>query len=204
MMRPIVVSADTESPQPWILAEAAAVIRSGGIVGFPTETFYGLGAQAWCSEAVRRICAVKGRPAAKPILVLVDSVAMAESLVEEIPSQARSLMDQYWPGPLTLVFRARTNVPTELTAGTGTIGIRLPAHRIACGLVSAAATPVTAPSANLSAAPPPTTAHELRSSLGGHIDLIVDGGRTAGGPPTTLVDVTVHPYRVLRLGKVRL
>jgi L-threonylcarbamoyladenylate synthase len=138
------------------------------------------------------------------MLVLVDSVAMAESLVEEIPSQARSLMERHWPGPLTLVFRARPEVTPEVTAGTGTIGIRLPGHRLALGLVRASGGPVTAPSANPSDASPPTTAGGVLAVFDGRVELVLDGGETAGGLPSTVVDVTVDPPRVLRAGAVAL
>ena len=194
---------DSDAPEPWLLAQGADVLRQGGVVAFPTETFYGLGADAWQPEAVRRVFEAKGRPESKPLLVLVSSVLMAESLVEEIPSQARSLMDRYWPGPLTLVFRARARVPPEVTAGTGTIGMRIPGNRIARGLVHAAETPITAPSANLSGASPAVRADEVVHALAGRIDLVLDGGATAGGPPSTVLDVTANPFRVLRPGAIR-
>jgi L-threonylcarbamoyladenylate synthase len=186
------------------MAEAAAVLAAGGLVAFPTETFYGLGADARNPEAVRRVFKVKGRPPSKPVLVLVDSVAMAESLVETVPSQARMLMERHWPGPLTLVFRSRPGVGEDLTAGTGTVGIRMPGHPVALALVRALGAPVTAPSANPSGGPPPTTASDVLSALDGRIDLVLDGGATGGGPPSTVADVTVDPPRILRAGATRL
>lgn len=180
------------------------MLRARGLVAFPTETYYGLGADARQSVAVQRVFEVKGRPASKPMLVLVDSVAMTESLVEEIPSQARALMERHWPGPLTLVFRARPDVSPDVTAGTGTIGIRLPGHLLARGLVQALGGPVTAPSANLSDAPAPTTAAGVLATFEGRIELVLDGGETAGRWPSTVVDVTVDPPKVLRAGAVAL
>jgi len=182
----------------------AGVLSSGGLVAFPTETFYGLGAHALDPAAVRRIFEVKGRPETKPLLVLVDSIKMAESLAEEISDAARDLMAKHWPGPLTLVFKATASVPNELTVGTGTIGMRIPRHPVAFGLIRAAGFPVTAPSANLSGAEPPTMAAEVRRALNGKIELIVDGGATTGGLPSTILDVTVTPPRLIRKGALEL
>ena len=195
---------DPVHPQESVLKEAAGVVLKGRLVAFPTETFYGLGAHALAAGAVRRIYAVKGRPEVKPLLVLVDSVRMAESLVKEVPAAALALMARYWPGPLTLVFRAMPNLPEELTAGTGTIGIRMSGHPVAFELVRAAGVPITAPSANLSGEEPPTTAAEVRRAFDGKIALILDGGATTGGLPSTIVDVTVIPPRIIRPGALEL
>jgi L-threonylcarbamoyladenylate synthase len=184
------------------IAEAAAVLRNGGLVAFPTESFYGLGADALNADAVARVFRAKGRPDSKPLLVLVNSVAMAETLVVEIPSGARELMARHWPGPLTLVLNAAPHLPAGLTAGTGTIGIRLPGHAVARALVEAARVPLTAPSANPSGAPPPTTVSAVQSYLDGVVDLILDGGNTAGGAGSTIADCTSWPPRVLRQGRV--
>jgi L-threonylcarbamoyladenylate synthase len=170
------------------------------LVSFPTESFYGLGANALDPGALMRVYRVKGRPESKPLLVLVDSVKMAESLAAEIPAAARDLMARHWPGPLTLVLRARQDLPAELTAQTGTIGIRMPGHPVALGLVRAAGVALTAPSANPSGEPPPTTAQEVLEGLQGSIDLILDGGPTAGGLPSTVLDVSVTPPRLIRQG----
>ena len=183
-----------------MLDEARVVLLRGGLVAFPTETFYGLGANATDREAVRRVFQMKGRPESKPLLVLVDSVKMAESLALEVSDLARHLMAACWPGPLTLVFRAAPELPVELTAGTGTVGIRVPAHPIALGLVRAAGLPVTAPSANPTGAEPPTTAEHVRRFFEGSIDLILDGGPTPGVRPSTILDVSVSPPRLLREG----
>ncbi len=186
------------------LAPAARVIRKGGLVAFPTETFYGLGANALDPEAVERVFRAKERPAEKPLLVLVDSHAMAETIAWEIPVHARTLIERYWPGPLTVVLRARPHVPVVMTAGTGTIGVRVSSHPIALALVRAAMLPITAPSANAHGAPSPRTADEVRSGLGTRLDLVLDGGRTPGGPPSTIVDATVEPMRVVRRGAIAL
>jgi L-threonylcarbamoyladenylate synthase len=183
---------------------AATVLRQGGLVAFPTETFYGLGADALAPVAVRRILEVKGRPEGKPLLVLVDSLAMVESLALEVPARARALIAAHWPGPLTLVLRARPHVPAGVTAGSGTVGVRLSAHPIARALVRALGRPVTAPSANPTDAAPPTTADRVLDYFQGRIELVLDGGATTGGEPSTVLDVTLDPPRVIRAGAVRL
>jgi len=197
-----IVKVDPVQPDPSVMGDAGALIETGGLIGFPTESFYGLGANALDARAVARVFAVKGRPEAKPLLVLVDSVAMAESLATEISSGTRDLMARHWPGPLTLVLTASGRVPSGLTGGTGTVGVRMPGHALARALVAAAARPVTAPSANPSAAPPPTTAEAVRQYFAGRMELILDGGATAGGAGSTVADCTVWPPRILRQGPV--
>lgn len=193
---------DPVNPEASALREAAGVLGQGGLVAFPTETFYGLGALALDSGAVGGVYRVKGRPESKPLLVLVDSVTMVKSLALEVPEFARQLMAAHWPGPLTLVFKARPDVPPEVTARTGTIGIRMPGHPVALGLVRVVARAVTAPSANLSGGVPPTAAEGVRAQLDGMIDLILDAGETRGGEPSTIVDVSVASPRIIRRGAV--
>jgi len=195
---------DADRPDPEALDAAAAVLRSGGIVAFPTESFYGLGADALAPAAVRRIFAIKGRPDGKPLLVLVDSVEAALALAVEASAGARTLMAQHWPGPLTLVLRAAPTVPVEVTAGSGTVGVRVPGHAVARGLARAAGRPLTAPSANPSGGAPPTVATEVARYFEGQLDLILDGGATAGGEGSTVADCTVWPPRILRQGPIRL
>ena len=198
-----VVGVDPASPAAAAIDEAAAVLRADGLVAFPTETFYGLGAAALRPSAARRVCEVKGRPEGKPLLVLVDSIAMTERLATTISPRARALMARHWPGALTLVLPARPEIPTEVTAGTGTIGVRLSAHPVARALVAALGGPITAPSANPSDRPPPTTAAAVVAYFGDALPLILDGGATAGGEPSTVLDVTVEPPRVIRAGAVK-
>ncbi|HEY2991343.1 MAG TPA: L-threonylcarbamoyladenylate synthase [Methylomirabilota bacterium] len=198
-----VVAVDPHAPAAAAVEAAAAVLRADGLVAFPTETFYGLGAAALRPAAVRRIFDVKGRQEGKPLLVLVDSIAMVERVTTDVPPRARALMDRYWPGALTLVLRARADVPFEITAGSGTIGVRLSAHVVARALVTALGGPVTAPSANLSGRPAPTTAAEVVAAFGDTLPLVLDGGATPGGRPSTVLDVTVDPPRVIRAGAVQ-
>jgi L-threonylcarbamoyladenylate synthase len=181
---------------------AGALVAAGGLVAFPTESFYGLGADALDAGAVARVFAVKGRPDDKPLLVLVDGIEMAAGLAAAVPDGARALMARHWPGALTLVLRAAARVPAALTGGTGTVGVRMPGHAVARALVAAAARPVTAPSANPSGAPPPLTAAAVRGYFEGRVELILDGGPTAGGAGSTVADCTVWPPRVLRQGPV--
>ena len=197
------VAIDPRAPRAEFLVESARVLAAGGLVAFPTETFYGLGAAALDRTAVRRVFALKGRPESQPLLVLVDGVAMATSIAE-IPSPAHALIARYWPGALTLIFRARANVPNEVTASTGTVGVRWSSHPVASGLAAALGAPITAPSANPTGATPPMSARSVLAAFPDTIDVVLDGGCTAGGLPSTVLDVTVDPPRVIRAGAVRL
>ena len=202
MSRPARLVVDASRPAPAALETAARVLRGGGLVAFPTETFYGLGARALDAAAVARIFEAKGRPGDKPLLVLVDSLAMVDRVAGEVPARARRLMERYWPGALTLVLHAHADLPTALTAGTGTIGVRLSGHPVARALVAAAGEPVTAPSANLHGAASPRTADEVIVGLGARVDLVLDGGPTPGGPASTVLDLTRTPAVLLRAGAV--
>jgi L-threonylcarbamoyladenylate synthase len=199
-----VLRVDPVAPEARVLDEAARVLRAGGLVAFPTESFYGLGAAALEPTAVRRVFEAKGRPASMPLLVVIDAPAMLAEIVADVPERARALMARHWPGPLTLVFRAAPRVPAEVTAGTGTIGVRVPAHPVPRGLAARLGTPVTAPSANPTGGAPPVTAAAVQALLGGALDLVLDGGPTPGGAPSTVVDVTVDPPRVIRQGAITL
>ena len=199
-----VIAVDPVEPDRSVVQEAGALLARGGLVAFPTESFYGLGADALDAGAVARVFEVKGRPEAKPLLVLVDSLDMVDALTTAVPDGARALMARHWPGPLTLVFPAAARVPAALTAGTGTVGVRMPGHAVARALVTASGRPVTAPSANPSASPPPVTAGAVRGYFDGRVELILDGGTTAGGAGSTVLDCTSWPPRVLRQGPVRI
>ena len=198
-----VLAVDPEWPRRETIETAAAVLGAGGLAAFPTETFYGLGAAMHREDALARIFRVKGRPEGKPLLVLVSSVAMAE-MVAEVPPAAHALMARHWPGALTIVLRARPGISPLITAGTGTIGVRHSAHRVPSALVERLGQPVTAPSANRSGMPPPTTAGEILEMFDGGIDVVLDGGPTPGGLPSTVLDLTVSPPLVRRQGAVAL
>jgi L-threonylcarbamoyladenylate synthase len=197
-----VVRVDPVEPDRSVMRAAAARVQAGGLVAFPTESFYGLGADALDPTAIARVFEIKGRPDDKPLLVLVDSIDMVTELAAAIPDGARALMARHWPGALTLVLRAAARVPAGLTGGTGTVGVRLPGHAVARALVAAVARPVTAPSANPDGAPPPRTAGDVRGYFDGRVELILDGGTTAGGAGSTVADCTVWPPRILRQGPV--
>jgi L-threonylcarbamoyladenylate synthase len=197
-----VVRVDAAAPDLGVIRQAAQVLRAGGLVAFPTETFYGLGAAGLDAVAARRVFAAKGRPSSMPLLLLVDSRAMVAAIATTIPARASELMERHWPGALSLVLRASDGVPVDVTAGTGTVGVRVSAHPVARALVRALGEPVTAPSANPTGGAPPVTAAEVLAHLDGVIELILDAGPTPGGVPSTVLDVTVDPPRVLRQGAV--
>jgi len=178
-----------------------AALAAGELVVFPTETVYGLGAHALHDEAVSRLVRVRGREDGKPILVLVRDLAMAADVAAEVPEGARRLAARFWPGPLTLVLPARDGLPAPLTAGTGTIGVRVPGQATAAALVAGLGAPVTAPSANPPGAAPPRRLDESRAYFGNDVTVYVDGGTLAGGA-STVAAVEGGRVRVLRAGPV--
>ena len=186
---------------PTAIAEAAELIRAGRLVAFPTETVYGLGANALDPAAVARIFDVKGRPATNPLIVHVASVEAARELATNWPEVADRLAERFWPGPLTLVVEKSDRVPGIITANGPTVGLRVPAHPAALALLKAADVPIAAPSANRSEEVSPTTAQHVLDSLGDRVDLILDGGPTTVGIESTVLDVTQTP-RILRPGMV--
>lgn len=184
------------------IERAGEVIRGGGLVAFPTETVYGLAADVFNEQAVARVFEVKVRPANNPLPIQIASKDDLPRLVSEVPPIAERLMEEFWPGPLTLVMQASSDVSELVTAGTGKVGIRMPDHRIALALIRAAGTPMVAPSANTSGKPPPTTAGEVLKYLDGKIEIILDSGPTRLKVSSTVVDVTETPPRVLREGSI--
>ncbi|NLJ33162.1 MAG: threonylcarbamoyl-AMP synthase [Firmicutes bacterium] len=184
------------------LEEAAEIIRAGGLVAFPTETVYGLGANALAGEAVRGIFAAKGRPADNPLIVHIAGEEELESLVSQVPARAKPLLAHFWPGPLTLILPKQPHIPAETTAGLDTVAVRMPAHPVALALIHMAGVPVAAPSANLSGRPSPTTAQHVLADLAGRVDMVIDGGPTAVGVESTVVDLTREPPLLLRPGGV--
>ncbi len=191
-----------ENPEPGVIAEAAAVLRGGAVVAFPTETVYGLGANALSGDAVGRIFAAKGRPARNPLIVHVANVESARPLVAAWPESADRLARRFWPGPLTLVLPKSERVPDIVTAYGPTVALRVPAHPVALALLRESGLPLAAPSANRSAHLSPTRAEHVLRGLDGRIDLVLDGGPTSGGLESTVLDLTVAPPRLLRPGPV--
>ena len=187
-------------PSTEAILSAANVIRRGGLVAFPTETVYGLGADALSPRAVRKIFKAKKRPADDPIIVHISNVAQLQELVKDIPKQALKLMKEFWPGPLTLIFEKSDQVPDIVTAGLNSVAIRMPSHKIANALITRANTPIAAPSANLFGSPSPTTAQHVISDLHDRIDMIIDGGEANIGVESTVLDVRKSPPTLLRPG----
>ncbi|MBI4885587.1 MAG: threonylcarbamoyl-AMP synthase [Acidobacteria bacterium] len=203
-MMTAVVRVDRTHPEPAAILRAAACLRRGGLVAFPTETVYGLGAHALDPTAVRRLFDAKGRPSTDPLIVHVAGLDEAAALTTGMPAVAALLARQFWPGPLTLVMRRAAVVPAEVTAGLDTVAIRVPAHPVAQALLAAARLPVAAPSANLFSRPSPTRAEHVLDDLRGRIDLVLDAGPTPVGVESTVLDLTVDPPVVLRFGAIDL
>ncbi len=197
-----VVALDPAAPDAAVLAEAAQLLRAGGLVAFPTETVYGLGANALDAAAVRRIFEAKGRPSYNPLIAHVSDVASAKTLVRAWPPLAEKLAQAFWPGPLTLVLPKRPEVPGEVTAGRDSVAVRVPAHPVARALLAAAGIPLAAPSANRFTELSPVTAQQVERSIGEKVGLILDGGRTDVGIESTVVDLSVSPPMLLRPGTI--
>lgn len=197
-----VIRVAADRPDPAAIARAAACLRDGGLVAFPTETVYGLGVNALNRPAVLRLFAAKQRPANDPLIVHVGSIDSLAPLVMRVPEQARVLGQHFWPGPLTLVLTRSGQVPDEVTAGLPSVAVRVPVHPVARALMAAAAIPIAAPSANLFSRPSPTRASHVLADLDGRIDLIVDGGPTTIGVESTVLDLTRDPPTILRPGAV--
>jgi L-threonylcarbamoyladenylate synthase len=185
-----------------VILEAAALLRQGRLVAFPTETVYGLGANALDAEAVARIYRAKGRPGYNPLIVHVADAMSARTVASTWSDRAQALADRFWPGPLTLVLPKLSVVPDAVTAGLPSVAVRVPAHPIAHALIEAAGIPIAAPSANRSMALSPTTAQHVADSLGDGVDLILDGGPTTVGIESTVVDLTGDTPRILRPGMI--
>lgn len=177
------------------------IIREGGLVAFPTETVYGLGANGLDGEAVRRIFEAKGRPGDNPLILHVAKKSDVKKIWTRIPESARVLMDTFWPGPLTLVFNRSSGVPDEVTAGLSTVAVRMPDHKTALALIREAGVPIAAPSANTSGKPSPTTAQHVRDDMDGKIDLIIDGGPCRYGLESTVLSLVGEPT-ILRPGAI--
>jgi L-threonylcarbamoyladenylate synthase len=185
-----------------LIQQAAAILRAGGLVAFPTETVYGLGAHALDPKAVRKIFATKDRPDWDPLIVHVRDVAMARSLGKLLPAKFDTLAGKFWPGPLTMVVEKAGHVPDEVTAGRPTVAIRIPRHPVATMLLVEAGVPIAAPSANRFGRPSPTRAEHVVEDLGDRVDLILDAGPTPVGVESTVLDLTQLPPAILRPGGV--
>lgn len=199
-MKTLMLKVDPNNPDPAKIGVAAEIIQRGGLVAFPTETVYGLGADALNGGAVLRLFEAKKRPLDNPPILHIASVDEVYPLVSEVPKKAELLMKQFWPGPLTLVFKHSAKIPMESTAGLDTVAIRMPVHPVAAALIRQSKRPIAAPSANLSGKPSPTTAAHVYEDLNGRIDAIIDGGAANIGVESTVVDLSCDPPLLLRPG----
>jgi L-threonylcarbamoyladenylate synthase len=195
---------DPRAPDVAVIDRAAGILRGGGLVAFPTETVYGLGARAWDSRAIARVFEVKGRPATHPLIAHVVDAAQARELAAAWPERADLLARAFWPGPLTLVVERSARVPAALSGGGPSVAVRAPAHAIAQALIRALGDPVAAPSANVYQGVSPTTAAHVLKQLGDRVDMVLDGGACAQGIESTVVDLRGGAARVLRPGAVGL
>lgn len=186
------------------IAEAAAILRDGGLLGIPTETVYGLGANALDEDAVLHIFEAKGRPQDNPLILHIPDVSWLTRYCENVPASAYALAEHFWPGPLTMILPKKDIVPLRTTGGLDTVGIRCPDHPITLEIIRAADVPVAAPSGNTSGRPSPTTALHMMEDMNGKIDGIFDGGACRVGVESTIIDLTVTPPRLLRPGGLAL
>ena len=184
------------------LQEAGDILKRGGLVAFPTETVYGLGADALNEEAAKKIYAAKGRPSDNPLIVHITNMAALGKIVSQIPDAARKVAEAYWPGPLTMIFEKTKIVPYGTTGGLETVAVRMPSHPAARAVIDAGGGYIAAPSANTSGRPSPTRAEHVAEDLDGRIEMIVDGGPVEIGVESTILDMTVTPPMILRPGAV--
>ncbi len=198
---PQILKVDPTNPENWksVLSTCQNVLKEGGIIAFPTDTFYGLGVDPFNKKAVGKIYKIKHRDPKKPLLLLIDSIKKLECLVEEPSDACKKLMDSFWPGPLTLLFKPTVSIE-NITPGL--IAIRQPGNPVTLKILSGLDHPLTAPSANISGDPPPVSAEQVKDGLGNQVDLILDAGACQGGKPSTLADATENPVRIIRDGAV--
>jgi len=197
-----VIKVSPKAPQKRFILTAAEVLRRGGLVAFPTETVYGLGADALNPDAVKQIFVAKGRPLDNPVIVHIASVPDLKALTDHVPKEAGRLIEEFWPGPLTLILKKSPDVPDDVTGGLDTVAVRMPRNKIALALIKALGHPIAAPSANLSGRPSGTNAGHVLQDLAGKIDMILDGGPVTVGVESTVLDLSQQPPAILRPGAV--
>ena len=196
----LIVKLDPDKPDDNILEKVISAIKAGETIAFPTETFYALGVSAYSEAAIRKVYGIKGREQGKPLPLIIEGDSMLKEVTSKIPEIAHSLIEEFWPGGLTLIFKASPKVPSILTAETSTIAVRDSSHALARLLVTRAQVPLTSTSANLSGNESCSSAAEVEKQLGDVIDMIIDGGTTEGLLPSTMVDLTKTPPQVVREG----
>ncbi len=203
-MKTQIYKVDSDNIDNSVIGKAAEIIKSGGLVAFPTETVYGLGGDGLNPSASKKIYSAKGRPSDNPLILHISHISQLERLVKEIPDMAVKLAKEFWPGPLTMIFKKSDIVPKETSGGLDTVAIRFPENKIAQALIRASGTPIAAPSANTSGRPSPTRASHVEFDLDGKIDMIIDGGACEFGLESTIVDVTGEVPCLLRPGSITL
>lgn len=201
-MKTIIRKIDAGQPDPAIIDEAGRILRRGGLVAFPTETVYGLGADALCESASAKIYAAKGRPSDNPLIVHIAEYAALSAIAAEAPPEAEKLAAAFWPGPLTMIFKKTDRVPRATTGGLDTVAVRMPDHAAALAVIRAGGGYIAAPSANISGRPSPTRAEHVAEDLNGRIDMIVDGGPVGIGLESTIVDMSNGKPMILRPGYI--
>lgn len=199
---PEILKVDANISEETVLSHATEILAQGGVIAYPTETFYGLGVDATNEKAIRKIYNLKGRNFNNPISVIIDKEENLYPLIGEVPAVALTLMKTFWPGPLTIIFKASSKTSPLLTAQTGKIGVRISSHAGATLIVRKLGHPLTATSANVSGAPECSTATEVADQIGNKVDAIIDLGKTAGGRGSTIIDVTSDPPQILREGVI--
>lgn len=197
-----IIKIDKKQINKSMIQEAGDILKRGGLVAFPTETVYGLGADALSGEAAAKIYAAKGRPSDNPLIVHITNMGDLEKVAEKIPAEAVKIAGKYWPGPLTMIFHKKDIVPYGTTGGLDTVAVRMPSHEIAREVIDAGGGFIAAPSANTSGRPSPTTAQHVKEDMDGRIEMIVDGGPVEIGVESTILDMTVTPPMILRPGAV--
>ncbi|MTI69001.1 MAG: threonylcarbamoyl-AMP synthase [Firmicutes bacterium] len=201
-MKTLILKINKNKPEKEKIDKAAKVLKNGGTVAFPTETVYGLGANALDKTSIAKIFKAKGRPQDNPLIVHIADTNKLYDLVDDIPKKAKVLMDKFWPGPLTIIFNRNENVPDEVTAGLDTVAIRNPDNLIAKALLKSADLPIAAPSANTSGKPSPTDSKHVLEDLDGKVDIIIDGGLTGVGVESTVLDISGDIPTILRPGGI--
>ncbi len=201
-MKTVYLKTSAKAPDEHVLKEAADCIRKGGLVVFPTETVYGLGANTFNAEAVKKIYLAKGRPSDNPLISHIADIDSVNSLARDIPENAKKLMEEYWGGPLTIILKRKDTVPGIISAGMDTVSVRMPSHPVANMLIKLSGVPIAAPSANLSGSPSPTNFEHCKMDMDGRVDMIIDGGECEIGVESTVVDLTGEIPVILRPGAV--
>ena len=197
-----IIKINPENPEKKLILKACKIIKKNGVIIFPTKCLYGIGVDAFNPKAIKKVFKIKKRDSKNPILVLINKKQDLKMLVREIPFQAKILMDKFWPGDITIIFKAKHDIPEQLTARTGKIGVRMPQHPVAYALVKNAGTPITGTSANISGTKGCSDIKKLDPKLIPSIDMILDAGKLKGGKGSTVIDVTVSPVKILRQGSI--